>query len=189
VVYSGNSQNEGATSGCGTETVRVNNPVVSQITPTQTTCQMFSTGTAATLDKLEYSLRNGQINEVNPGVLFYWIKVTATAGTNTLTIRQDTLKTDNTEHSFDNYLGLASGSFVWDSNCVKVNSATLTQSGQNTNVSFPGGTGSGTFYIGVKYDPGTLKNKPAPNPATVVYKFSVATIPGSAQSLQLVKKN
>jgi len=65
----------------------------------------------------------------------------------------------------------------------------VSQSGANTNISFAGGAGGGTFFIGVKYDPGTLKNKPAPDPSTVVYKFSTSGVPGSTQSLNLVKKN
>src|SRR6266481_2625718 len=40
---------------------------VSQITPTGTTCTEFNNGTAQTLASLQYSLKNGVINQVNPG--------------------------------------------------------------------------------------------------------------------------
>ena len=171
VVYSGNGQNEGATSGCGTETVRVNNPVTSQITPTQTTCQMFKDG-ATPSTELQYTVnKQGKIGTVSPGVLFYWIKVTAGAGPDSFTIAQDTLKTDTTQHPFDFYFGLANGSFVYNSSCVKF-TASVTQSGANTTISFDGVAGQ-TYFIGIKYDPGTIKSQTAPNPATVVYKFSI----------------
>ena len=189
MIYSGDANNNGDTSTCRSETVVIPSPS-GQITPTQTTCAMFNSGTAATLEELRYTVRNdGKIGTVSPGVLFYWIKVTAVPGKNNFTITQDTLKTDNTQHSFDTYLGLANGSFVYTSNCVKVQGASVSQSGANTNISFNGGASGGTFIIGIKYDPSTIKGKVAPSPATVVYEFEIPTVPGSAQSLDLVKKN
>src|SRR5260221_555396 len=56
----------------------------SKITPTQTTCTTFSNGTSDTLSTVNYSVRNGKITSaVNPGVFFYWVKVTAVPGMNT----------------------------------------------------------------------------------------------------------
>ena len=39
-------------------------------------------------------------------------------------------------------------------------------------------TGTGTFYIGLKYDPKTVIGKVAPNPTTVVYTFETSGLPG-----------
>jgi hypothetical protein len=152
---------------------------------------MFNSGTAATLEELRYTVRsNNTIGTVSPGVLFYWIKVTATPGVNNFTITQETLQTNNSDHTFNTYFGLASGSFVYTSNCVKLqNGTTISQSGANTNITFNGGATGGTFIIGIKYDPSTIKGKTAPDPPTVVYEFEIPTVPGSAQSLDLVKKN
>jgi hypothetical protein len=190
VIYSGDVNNNGDTSTCRSETVVIPSPS-GQITPTQTTCDMFNSGTSATLEELQYTTRNeGKIGTVSPGVLFYWIKVTATSGVNNLTITQEILQPNSTDHSFNTYFALANGSFVYTSNCVKLqNATTISQSGANTNISFNGGTAGGTFIIGIKYDPTTIKGKVAPSPATVVYEFEIPTIVGSAQSLDLVRKN
>src|SRR5207249_1321307 len=63
----------------------------SQITRTNVTCSQFVAGTAASLSRLRYSLEppaNATIKEVNPGAFFYWVTVTASAGSNTFTINQ-----------------------------------------------------------------------------------------------------
>ena len=91
--------------------------VVGQITPTATTCQQFSTDTAADLEVLKYSLKGNpaKISQVSPGVLFYWVEV---SGGGTYTITQ-TLSANTMTTKFS----LASGSFVWNANCAKVRSA------------------------------------------------------------------
>ena len=160
-----------------------------QITPTQTTCQQFNSGTAATLDELQYTVKSGKIGTVAPGVLFYWIKVPVVAGVNNFTITQETLQTNHTtDHTFNTYFGLANGSFMYTANCVKVNAATIGQSGPSTNISFTAtASQAGTYIIGIKYDPGTIKGATPPSPPTVAYKFS-AGVAGSEQFLNLVKK-
>src|SRR3954451_20746659 len=79
------------TGGAAQACASVNTPATltaSQITPTQTTCQQFSAGTSSTLSALSYSVKSGAVSQVAPGVFFYWVKVTATAGANTFTIGQ-----------------------------------------------------------------------------------------------------
>ena len=49
-------------------------------------------------------------------------------------------------------------------------------------------SGSGTFYIGIKYDASSVKNIPAPNPTTTHYEFATSGVSGSTQGLDLVKK-
>src|SRR4029078_2463962 len=101
--------------GAAQQCASVDTPAVilhtGQITPTQTTCSQFNSGSSPTLDTLQYSLKGKKINQVNPGVLFYWIKVTATTnGTNTFTINQNI-----TTGNFSTYFGVASGSNVYTS--------------------------------------------------------------------------
>jgi hypothetical protein len=150
---------------------------VSQITPTATTCAMFRDGTSATLDTLNYSVKNGKINQVNPGVFFYWVKV---SGGGTYTIDQSI-----TTGNFSTQFAMAAGSAVFDASCVKVGSATLTQSGGDVTVTF---SGSGDFYIGIKYDTGTVKNQTAPIPTTVHYEFTTSGVSGSTSGLDLKLK-
>ena len=160
---------------------------VSQITPTGTTCQDFAGGTAQTLDTLNYSVRNGVIHQVNPGVFFYWVKVTAPAGNNTFVVNQSI-----TTGNFNTLFAIANGSSVFNSSCTKVN-ATFTQSDINNTttgtvtVTFNAPT-AGIYYIGIKFSPSSVKNKTAPAPTTTVgYSFSTTGVPGSTQGLNLVK--
>jgi uncharacterized repeat protein (TIGR01451 family) len=153
-----------------------------QITPTQTTCSQFNSGTAATLSQINYSVKTGKLNSVSPGVFFYWIKVTAGAGSNTFTINQ-TITTGNFDSHFFHF---TSGSAVYSSGCVKQTSA-ISQSGGTTTIQF-NASSAGTYIIGVKYDTGSVKGLAAPSPTTVHYTFEVPSVPGSLQGLDLVKK-
>jgi hypothetical protein len=152
--------------------------VVSQITPTATTCQSFSAGTSATLGQLNYSVKNGKISQVDPGVFFYWVKV---SGGGSYTITQNI-----TSGNFSTKFNLAAGSAVFNANCVKVNQASITQNADGSvTVTF---SGTGTFYIGIKYDTGSVKNQTAPNPSTVHYEFSTTGVAGSTNGLDLKLK-
>ena len=153
---------------------------VSKITPTGTTCSQFKNGTAQTLSSVNYSVSNGVIHNVNPGVLFYWVRVTVPAGSNTLTITQ-TITTGN----FNTFLALASGSNVFDSNCNSVG-PTITQNANITTVTFTAPT-AGTYFIGIKYDPHSVVGMPAPSPGTTVhYNFMTTGVPGSTSGLDLI---
>jgi len=155
---------------------------VGQITPTGTTCTQFNNDSATTLDSLKYTVRNGKVNSVAPGVFFYWIKVNVTtAGPQTFTIQQSITSSDN---NFDHFFTTASGSFVYDSNCVKVR----TQSVSSTGVVTFTAPSTGTYIIGVKYDASSVKGFTAPGPTTTVdYQFEIPTVAGSAQALHFIK--
>jgi hypothetical protein len=157
---------------------------VSQITPTGTTCRDFSRGTADTLSSLGYSVKNGQISQVNPGVFFYWIRVTVPAGNNSFTITQ-TITTGNFNGLFD----IASGSNVFDSNCNSLH-PTFTQNPATGSVTAQwNAPTAGTYFISIKYDASSVKGKPAPSPGTTVhYNFNTTGVPGSTSGLDLIKK-
>jgi hypothetical protein len=154
---------------------------VSQITPTGTTCSQFRGGTAQTLSSINYSVSGGTIHNVNPGVFFYWVRVTVPAGNNTLTITQ-TITTGN----FNTFFGVAAGSSVFDSNCNTVGS-TITQNGNTTTVTFTA-SAAGTYIIGIKYNPHTVVGAPAPSPTTVHYNFATTGVPGSTSGIDLIKQ-
>jgi hypothetical protein len=172
--FSGDGNNDPATTLCGDpgESSIVKQQVRSQITPTATTCSQFSAGTSPTLDTLNYSVKKGLISQVDPGVFFYWIKVDAVAGANSFTIDQDI-----TSANFSTYFAKTSGSALFTSSCVKVNSATITQSGLPLNgdvtVSF-NASSAGTYIIGIKYDSGSVKGVAPPTGTGIAtYTFSV----------------
>src|SRR5436190_2377957 len=88
---------------------------VSQITPTNVTCNQFLSGTAPSLSLIEYSLRAGVINQVDPGVFFYWVQVTAAAGSNTFTVNEAI-----TSGNFSTLFAMQAGSNVFDTSCVSL---------------------------------------------------------------------
>jgi hypothetical protein len=158
--------------------------VPSQITPTGTTCNQFRAGTATTLSAVQYSVKNGLVSQVNPGVFFYWVEVSASAGSNTFTIDQ-AITTGNFDSHF---FSQASGSFVYNSGCTKVQNATISTSGGVTTVTF-NASSAGTYIIGVKYDTGSVVGFSAPSPGTTVsYTFTLTGFPTSTKGLNLVKK-
>jgi hypothetical protein len=156
---------------------------VSKITPTGTTCTQFKNGTADTLSSLGYSVKNGQINQVSPGVFFYWVKVTVPAGNNSFTITE-TITTGNFSTPFTLANG---GNNVFDFNCNAL-SETITQNATTgtVTVTFNAAT-AGTYIISLKYDAGSVKGAAAPSPTTVHYNFNTTGVPGSMNGLDLIK--
>ncbi|MGE5248877.1 MAG: hypothetical protein ACM3QS_01585 [Bacteroidota bacterium] len=158
-------------------------PVNSQITPTGTTCTEFVSGAATTLSQLQYSVKNGLVSQVNPGVFFYWVEVDAVAGSNTYTIDQ-AITTGNFDSHF---FSQASGSFAYAPDCTKIGSTISTSNGVTT-ITFNAGT-PGTYVIGIKYDAGSVVGFTAPSPGTTVsYTFTLDGFQTSTKGLDLVKK-
>jgi hypothetical protein len=178
-VYVGDAHNQGTSSQCGTEPLTVTNPVVSQITPTQTTCSQFKSGTAPTLSTINYALKSGKINSVNPGVFFYWVKVSAPA---TYTITQAQSETSKP------FL-LGAGSNAYDSSCNTIGGTSIHQSSNgNITVTFSSNA-TGPFFIGLKFSTKNVVGEPAPSPnTTVTYTFSTSGVAGSTSKVQLVKQ-
>jgi hypothetical protein len=147
-----------------------------------------NSGTANTLSAAQYSLKSNTtlINQVNPGVFSYWVKVTAPAGNNTFVINQ-TITTGN----FNTLFSIASGSNVFGANCVNGLNPTFTQSstnGTSGTVAVANAPSAGTYYIFIKLDSTIVKGKTGPTPTTVHYAFSTVGVPGSTSGLDLVKK-
>jgi hypothetical protein len=183
-VYSGDANNKAATSPCNEVLVVTSPPPSSQITPTNTTCAQFASGTAATLSQIQYSLKSGTISQVDPGVFFYWVQV-PTAGTYTIT-----QSISETSRPFV----IWSGTAVWDNfdpvalTCTKV-SSTITQNPitGTVTVTFSGGTGP--FFIGIKYKTSSVVGEKAPVPSpTVKYNFSTTGVINSTSDIDLVSK-
>ena len=123
------------------------------------------------------------MQNVNPGVFFYWVRVTVPAGNNSFTITQ-TITTGNFTGKFD----FASAQNVFNSNCTAV-SSTITQN-PNTGtvtVSFNAPV-AGTYIISIKYDSKSIVGLPAPSPTTTVhYDFATTGVAGSSSGLDLIK--
>jgi hypothetical protein len=131
-----------------------------QIAPTATSCQDFRDGTAGDLTEILYGVKNNKINNVAPGVLFYYSLVTVPAGTHTISVEQ------TTSPSFTLFGIQKNQAILWSLNCTKVKSnATGTFTVTNNTET--------TYIIGIKYNPGTVvgKTKPGGN-GQVTYTFS-----------------
>jgi hypothetical protein len=169
-VYSGDTNNNKATSLCNEKVVVTAPPPVSQITPTQTTCAQFAGGTSSTLSSITYSLKQGIINQVSPGVFFYWVKVSS-AGTYYVT--------ETPKYASNPFL-IGSGSNVYTFNAATGTCTALTNSiTQPTGTGLPPGTvkvtfssGTGPFYIGIKYSTGNVKGETAPSNPVDPYLFT-----------------
>ena len=159
---------------------------MSQITHTLTTCADFRDGTGQTLSNVFYSDRNGvikRLNGINPGVFFYWVKVTnVPAGNNMFTITE-MITTGNFTRLFD----LASqGGNVFNSNCTSVH-PNITQNPTTGDVTaqFTAPT-AGTYIISIKYNANSVVGQPAPTPGTTVhYDFATTGVALSTQGLDL----
>ena len=180
-VYSGDSNYAGSTSPCEPFSVTAP-PHVSQIAPTGTTCSQFSGNTAGTLSTVQYSLKNGVINQTDPGVFFYWVTVTVSgAGAQTFTITQSINPT------FDShYFMPAAGSFAYDGSCNKLTTI-VTQSGNTTTVNFTAAA-AGTYFIGIKYSTRSIDGAAVTGQPTFTYTFTTTGVAGSDSSIALAPK-
>jgi hypothetical protein len=149
-------------------------PPTGKITPTQTTCEQFRDGTNGDLTDELYTVKGTQINSIAPGVFFYYSKITAPASSFTLEVRQTQTLNWRTIGTMQVIL--------WDANCIKTS---VTGSANNGTVTFSNVTGltpAATYFVSIKYDPGTLvgQNVGSGNPKpTNVYSF-VTWINGTA---------
>ena len=155
--------------------------IVSRITPAETTCSQFSSGTAEALGSVQYDVTNDLVQRVLPRNFLYWVKVTAPAGDNILRITQ-AITTGNFNTFF---AGKGNGSNVFDSNCVSLERAG-SQSGDTATVKF-NAPAAGTYYIAINFIAQSLIGQPAPSPTTVHYDFTTTGVPDSTSGLDLVK--
>src|SRR5207248_1950441 len=129
-----------------------------QITPAETTCSQFSSGTAQTLGSVRYDINNDLIQRIVPRNFLYWVMVTVPAGNNTFDITQ-TITTGNFNTFF---AGNGNGSNVFDANCVSLQ-RTIRQSGDTVTVRF-NAPAAGTYYIAINFTAQSLIGEPAPSP-------------------------
>jgi hypothetical protein len=184
--YSGDGNYAASASSCTPFSVIAN---VSQITPTSTTCTQFASGTAPTEGPVMYSTSGTTISQTDPGVIFYWVKVTvAGPGKQTFTITQSATYSPATGTSL---FTLASGSFAYGGNCNTLSTA-ITGTDANRQVVFTAAQ-AGTYYIGLKYKTDDIVGSgPAAtkfvSPYDYLYAFSTTHVAGSASTVALNHK-
>jgi len=166
---------------------------ISQIGPTQTTCEMYRDGTAEDYEVLFYNPFSKKgvntVGAVNPGVIYYWTSVTAPApGGWMLEAEESNIASDGEVWHDMGTLDV----FLWDANCDKVLTTTLTYDPSDNDpiLTITDYAPGATYYFSVKYNPsslsGQLIKKTAGNWPSAIYTIEtwsngvvIATTPDS----------
>jgi hypothetical protein len=150
-------------------------PPGGNIVPTGTTCQQFRDGTAADLNEILYGLKNGTINNVAPGIGFYFVRWTSTGFAISI------VQTDNGSTPA---FGVSSVQVYTASDCARVDRSLTISTGTTTTI---GGTTSGIEYIvRLAFDPNTVKG--SANPGTVTYTYTTLGVANSTDTIALALK-
>jgi hypothetical protein len=150
---------------------------------TGTTCQAYLAGTATDITQVLYGVKGGKINNVAPGVFFYYTKFTASGTTGGVTITQTV---NNGGRLFKIQQGQV---LVYDSNCNRISSSrvTFTENNGVVVVNVTGLTSGSQYIISVKYDTGSPVGLAVSQPyPTFTYSFSDTA--GGNDSLALAPK-
>jgi hypothetical protein len=150
------------------ETFNVTLPPVGQILPTQTTCNDYIGGGLTPLGQIFYSVTGGKIAQnVNPGVFFFYTKITVTAG-------QSVTVTQANNASPTTALFSVKSANAFTASCGNASGVTEVTSGSNNgNVTYTF-TNAGTYVVQVKYDSKSVAGTPAPSSSPTKYTFSLS---------------
>jgi uncharacterized repeat protein (TIGR01451 family) len=153
-------------------------PATGIIAPTSTTCEQVRDGTAATLGQINYSVTGGnKIDQnINPGVFFYFTKITVAAST-VVTVSEaqnDAAALFQIHQGWDR---------VYKGDCSSY--TTGTQNAALTGASFT--LAPGSYIIGIKYSTKSIAGTTAPTSDPVTYTFT-ATPPGASSSASVLLK-
>jgi hypothetical protein len=152
------------------------------IAPTQTTCSDVLNGTAAVLGQVNYSLSGGRIGQgINPGVFFFYSKITTTVPNQVVTVTQSNTSTNNTP-----LFGILNGqAWLWSGDCSsKLVGSTLGVNDSQATFTVPT---PGSYIIGIKYQTKTIAGANAPVPADITYNFATS-LGGQTGASVLLKK-
>jgi hypothetical protein len=145
------------------------------ILPTQTTCSAFAFGNPTPEPGLFAGVKAGKINNVAPGVVFYYTEVIAPAASFTIGITQT-----NNKLPFPALL-IQQGNQVslYNPDC-STRAASITVSGGTATISVTGATVGAKYIVGVKYDTSAPVGEQA-NKLPVTYQFGT-TVNGAGQA-------
>jgi hypothetical protein len=161
-------------------------PTISRLTTSATTCAQFAANSGTTVTGLTYTKSGNKISTVTPSTFRYWVRVNATAGSNTVTVNQNL-----TSGNFNFLFKLNTGGNVYNTACATGFSPTFSSTAVNrvtsaiATVTFTAPV-AGTYYVSVNYGSSPVRNKTAPPaPGTVAYTFSTTGVASSSQNLSL----
>ena len=162
--------------GCpATVSATIGQPSCGQIAPTNTTCSDFTSGTAGNLTALCFGLKSGTINNVAPGVFFYFTRVTSAVNGS---FSVDIVQTDSPAFAFFGIMQNNQVS-VFNATCGNYAASTFTITNGQVHVTINGASIGQVFIIQVKYDANSIKNENA-NPNTSIH-YDFATFIGGTE--------
>jgi len=138
-----------------------------QITPTDTSCSDFRDGTSGDLTDLFYGVKNGKINNVAPGVMFYYSEIIAPSESFEIVVQQT-----NTNGWPPIEIQKIGQVILWDTACSKTKTVTpmFNPDTGTVTIDVEDATSDGFYYLSIKYDPGSLKGTSVSDPI-VTYTF------------------
>jgi hypothetical protein len=134
-------------------------------------------------DSFYYGMKGGKINNVSPGVIFYYNTIKAPSADFTLEVIQTNSSGWNPMLVQQNDKKMQA--YLYNANFNIVNVAKIQSGSPTYTVQFyvTGATPGATYYIGIKYSPANLKNLPIPtNGQTSTEYFFETRINGSFQA-------
>ncbi|PYO44625.1 MAG: hypothetical protein DMD33_02425 [Gemmatimonadetes bacterium] len=165
---------------------------------TGTTCRQFAgldpaSGEAGRdITSASYSVKDGKINQVSPGVFFYYTSFQAPGpGSFTVDIVQS-----ETHPTFSTLFAVHQGQIrLFNGNCTSptVQYSTSESPAGIAHVTITGASAGQTFIVSVKYNAGSLVGQNAPtSPTTVHYDFKTkigaVVVAQDPDGLNLIKK-
>ncbi len=155
--------------GCTATTgATISQPFCGKIAPTMTTCSDFTSGTSGTITQLCFGLKSGKINNVAPGVFFYFTTVKSQVnGSFTVNITQ----TDSPAFAF---FDVQNGQVtVYNATCNNYANATLNSfAGGQVSVTINGASIGQVFIIQVKYSANSVVGQNANKNTLIHYDFT-----------------
>jgi PKD repeat protein len=173
-----------------TKTIQVVNQT-GYLLPTNTTVQMFAGDPSAwppMYDAFKYTVKDGRINSVSPGVIFYYNTITAPAGDFTLRVIQS--NEDGWKPMLVQKKNMKLQAYLYDAATFQVVAAG-TGTGGNVTFDVTNATPGALYYVGVKYSAANLVGQQptgAPNLYTFLTKINGAIQYGSEASIPVQKK-
>ena len=163
------------------------------LAPTQTTCEQFASGTSPDLEPLLAGIKNQKINNIAPGVFFFYASITPqSTGNLAISVSQTVSPNPFSLPKFQVAGTNTLQAFVYTfngSSCTKV----LTLSGATDPSGTLSATAGTTYIIGVKYGTGapvgsTVGNGTA-GQSLAFYSFAVGGFASATDGADLFRKN
>lgn len=158
-------------------------PTIGRLAPTQTSCTDFRDAPNAAENNLtfiEYSRKAGAINQVNPGVFFYYSQIKLASAGN-LTVTTDQVANPAFKEFLVHNYPTTSQVNLYDANCTTIGSATVSflDSGTRVQVSLLNAP-AGDYFLGIKFDPTSVVGQSISANAQILYTFSTSVNGGGA---------